>query len=113
MLNYQGIKKDSQRISETKPFMNKYNQEEINFPSEKDDWKRSEKNNATIPLNVFYLKKEKKYHAYVSRNNSNREQQVILLMMKACEAKSKGCKTKSKTQRQWHYLEVKRLSALL
>ena len=55
-----------------------------------------EKNNVTIPLNVLYPKKEKKY-AYVSRNNSNREKQVILLMMQACEAKSKGCKTKFKT----------------
>ena len=39
--------------------MNKYNWEKINFPSEKDDWKKFEKNNVTVTLNVFYAKKEK------------------------------------------------------
>ena len=29
------------------------------FPSEKDDWKKFEKNNVTIALNVLYAKKEK------------------------------------------------------
>ena len=33
--------------------------EGINFLSEKNDWKKIEKNNATIPLNVLYAKKEK------------------------------------------------------
>ena len=33
--------------------------EEINFSSEKDDWKNIEKNNVTIALNVFHAKKEK------------------------------------------------------
>ena len=31
-----------------KPFINKYNWEGINYSSEKDDWKGSEKNNVTI-----------------------------------------------------------------
>ena len=52
-------KKDPQRITKTKPFINKYNWEVINFPSEKDDWKKFEKNNVTTGLNVFYAKKEK------------------------------------------------------
>ena len=56
-LNYQEIKKDRQRITKIKPFINKYNQEGINLPSEKDDWKKIEKNNVTINLNVFYAKK--------------------------------------------------------
>ena len=33
--------------------------ERINFPSEKEDWKKIEKNNVTISLNGFYVKKEK------------------------------------------------------
>ena len=42
--------------------MNKYNWEGINYPSEKKgDWKKFEKNNVTISLNVFYAKKEKKH----------------------------------------------------
>ena len=31
----------------------------MNFPSIKDDWKKIAKNNVTIALNVFYVKKEK------------------------------------------------------
>ena len=31
----------------------------MNFPSEKNDWNKSEKNNVTIALNVLYTKKEK------------------------------------------------------
>ena len=31
----------------------------MNYPSGKDDWRRFEKNNPTITLNVLYAKKEK------------------------------------------------------
>ena len=79
-LNYQKIKKDPQRITKIKLFVNKYNWEGINFLSEKDDWKQFEKNNVAIDLNVLYVKKEKTYPAYVSKYNSNCEKQVILLM---------------------------------
>ena len=34
-LNYPGIKKDSQRISKIKPFIDQHNWKEINFPSRK------------------------------------------------------------------------------
>ena len=57
--NHKEIKKDPQRITKIKPFINKYNWEGINFPSEKDYWKYFEKNNLTIALNVLYAKKEK------------------------------------------------------
>ena len=53
----------------------------INFPSEESDWKKFEKNNVTIALNVWYAKKEKIYPAYVSKHNPNREKQIILLMI--------------------------------
>ena len=58
-LSYEEIKKDAQRITKAKRFRNKYNWEGINFPSEKDDRKKFEKNNVTITLNVLYAKKEK------------------------------------------------------
>ena len=67
-LNYQKIKKDPQRIKIIKPFINKYNWKGIHFPSEKDDWKKFEKNNVAIALNVLYIKKGKTYPAYVSKN---------------------------------------------
>ena len=30
----------------------------MNFPSEKDDWKKIEKNNVKLAINVLYVKKE-------------------------------------------------------
>ena len=57
------------------------------------------KNNVTIALGVFYVKKEKIYPAYVWKNNSNTEKEVIILMI--LNGKS------------WHYLAVKKLSTLL
>ena len=78
-LNYEEMKKDLQRITKIKPFINKYNWEGIYFPSEKNDWKNFEKNNVTVTFNVLYAENEKLYPAYVSKNNSNREKKVCLL----------------------------------
>ena len=50
------------------PFINNYNWAGINFPSEKNDWKKFEKNNVTIALNVLYAKKEKKGTQLMFRN---------------------------------------------
>ena len=55
-----------ERIKKNKPFINKYKWEGINFPSDKDDRKRFEKNNVTIAPNVLYVRKEKIYSVYVS-----------------------------------------------
>ena len=55
----------------------------------------------------MYAKKEKIYPAYVSKNNSNREKRVILLMIPNGEKREAKCKGR------WHYLAVKKLSALL
>ena len=49
----------------------------------------------------MYAKKEKIYPAYVWKHNSNCEKQVILLMIPNGEGQW------------WHYLAVKKLSALL
>ena len=53
----------------------------MNFPSKRDDFKKIEKNNVTITLNVLHAKKEKPFPSYVSKHNSNREKQFILLMI--------------------------------
>ena len=74
--------------------------------------KKFEKNNVTIALNVLYTKKEKIYPPYVSKHNSVREKQVILLIIpngEGCEAKSQGLQGLQRS----HYLAVKQLSALL
>ena len=74
-------KKTRRKITKIKHFINKYKWEGINFPSEKDDWRKLEKNNVTIALNVLYTKKEKAYPSYVSKNKSNREKQDLLLVI--------------------------------
>ena len=40
-------------------FISEYNCKGINFPSEINDWKKFEKNNVTIALNVLHAKKRK------------------------------------------------------
>ena len=47
----------------------KLNWERIIFPSEKNDWKKIEKNSQTNALYILFAKKEKVYLAYVSKNN--------------------------------------------
>ena len=50
-------KKDPKRITKIKPFLNKYyNWGRINFPLEKDDLKKSKKNNGAIAI-ALYVKK--------------------------------------------------------
>ena len=70
-LNHEEIGKNPERITKIKRFTNKHNWEEINFPSEKDYWKKFGKNNVTIALNVFCAKKL--YPACVLKHNQNRE----------------------------------------
>ena len=47
-------------MTKIKPFISKYNWEGINYPSEKDDWKKNDKNdlnvNLNLNLNVLYEK---------------------------------------------------------
>ena len=58
-LNHKEYKKHSERITNMKRFIDKYNWEGINYPSDKNDRKKYEKNILTIALNVLHTKKEK------------------------------------------------------
>ena len=100
-LNYKQIKKDPQRVSKIKPVINQYNWKEINFPSYKKGWKKFDLNNKSIALNILYVPYHTKEirHAYKSKYNLKRDNEVILLMITDGE--------------KWHYLAVKKLSALL
>ena len=44
-------------------------------------WKPFEKNNPTIVFNILYIKEEEIYPAYISKQNSTCEKQIILLMI--------------------------------
>ena len=100
-LDYQRIKKDPQRISKLKPYINQYNWKDIKFPSDKEDWKKFEQNNKEIALNVLFVPHNKKEiePAYTSKYNYKRKKQVILLMI-------------TDDDNRWHYLAVKSLPAL-
>ena len=93
-LNYEQIKKDSQRISKITPFIDQYNWKEINFLTHKKDWNKFEKNNKTIVLNILYVpyNTEEISIAYNSKHNLKPKNQVIFLMI------TDGKK--------WHYLAV-------
>ena len=82
-LNHEKIRDHPERISKIKPFMNHYNWNEIDFPSTDKDWKKFESNNKSIALNILYVphNTEKICHAYKSKYNLTREDQVILLLI--------------------------------
>ena len=100
-LNHEQIKDHPERILKIKPFIDKYDWKEIDFPSTGKDWKKFESNNKSNALNILYVPNntEKIRHAYKSKHNLTRKNQVILLMITDGE--------------KWNYLAVKSLSALL
>ena len=99
-LNIDQINDHPERISKIKPFIEKYNWKDIDFPSTSKDWKKFELNNE-VALNILYVPHgtKKIEIAYKSKHNLTREKQVILLMISNGE--------------NWHYLIVKNLSRLL
>ena len=99
-LNLDKIKRDPQRISKIKPFIDQYNWKDINFPSTSKDWKKFELNNE-IALNVLYVphNTRKIQVAYKSKQNLICDKQGILLMITNGE--------------KWHYLTLKYSPGLL
>ena len=100
-LNYEKINNNRHRISKIKPFIDQYTWNEIDFPSTGKDWKKFESNNKSIALNILYVPHNTKKicHAYKSKCNLTRQNQVILLMITDGE--------------KLHYLAVTSLSRLL
>ena len=100
-LDYQRIKKDPQRISKLKPYINQYNWKDIKFPSDKEDWKKFEQNNKEIALNVLFVPHNKKEIelAYTSKYNYKSKKQLILLLI-------------TDDDNRWHYLAVKSFPTL-
>ena len=94
-LNHEQIKKDPQRITKIQPLINQYNWKEINLLSCQKDLKKFELNNKSIALNILHVphNAEEIKHVYVSKNNTNHENQEILLMII--------------DDKKWHYLAVK------
>ena len=101
-LNHKKINNHPEKLSKIRPFIDQYNRNEINFPSNQNDWKKIVSNNKSIAVNILYISHNTKdiRHAYKSKFNLTTEHQVILLMI-------------SDDGEKWHYLCVKKLSALL
>ena len=99
-LNLDKIRKNPQRISKIKPFIDQYNWKDIHFPSTSKDLKKFEQNNE-IALNILYVPHNtRKIHvAYKSMHNLTCDKQINLLMISNGE--------------NWHYLTVKNLPGLL
>ena len=101
-LNHKQIKSHPERISNFKFFIDQYDLKEIEFHSHTPkDWKKFESNSKPIALNILFVLFNIKnvIIAYKSKHTFKRQNHVTLLMI------TDGKK--------WHYLAVKRLSALL
>ena len=71
-LNNQNIKSNPERITKIKPFIDQDNWKEISLLSHQKYWKSLN----YIPHNIEEIK-----HAFVSKYNTNHENQVILLII--------------------------------
>ena len=99
-LNLDKIRKNLQRISKIKPFIDRYNWKDIDFPATSKDWKKFELDNEIALNNLYIPHNTRKIHVgYKSRHNLTCDKQVILLMISNGE--------------NWHYLTVKNLPGLL
>ena len=88
-------------VSNIKLFINKNKWKGINYASKIDDWKTFEKNNATIALNILYIKRKAIFSANILKINSTCKKQMILLMI--TNEKKEG----------WHDLTIKKPSTSL
>ena len=82
-LNHQKIENHPERISNIKPFIDQYNWKGIDFLAGIKDWKKFEKNNTTIALNIIYVSHNTKTInlAFKSKYNRKRKNKVVLLMI--------------------------------
>ena len=94
-LNHQSIESHPEKILNIGIFTDQYNWEGIEFPAGIKDWKRFERNNKTIALNILFVPHNEKTInlAYKSKYNRKRENQVVLLMITNGE--------------KWHYIALK------
>ena len=113
-LNHEKIRKDPQRISKIRPFIDNYNWKDIEFPSHSKDWKKFEQNNKTIALNILYVPYNTKQirPAYMPKYNNKRDSQVILLMITTNDKNNNNDDEHSDGVKNVHYLAVKSISAL-
>ena len=96
-LHHQDIENHPERITNIGPHIGLYNWEGMEFPAGIKHWKRFERNNKTITLNILFVphEKMKKKINLANKLKYNRkcENQVVLLMITNGE--------------KWHYIDLK------
>ena len=94
-LNHKNNENHPKRILNINSFINQYNWKGIDFPAGIKNWKKSERNNKTIALNVLSVphNKETTNLEYKSKCNRKRENKVIFLIITNSE--------------KWHYIALK------
>ena len=82
-LNHQNIESHPERISNIKPSIDENNREGIDFPAGIKDWKKFERNNKTIALNILFVPHNENTIdlPHKSKYNRKRDNQVVLLMI--------------------------------
>ena len=100
--NYPNIDHHSERISKLKPFINKYNWDNTDFPARHKDYSVFEKNNSDIAINILYVpyKTKEIRQANISKHNKTRNIHANLLMI-------------TDGTGNWFYLAIKSISGLL
>ena len=100
-LNHENIENHPERISNIKSFINQYNLAGLDFPAGIKDWKKFERNNKTIALNILFITHNSKTInvAHKSKYNRKRKNQVVLLMITNSEQSNETDK--------WHYIALK------
>ena len=97
-LNHQEIGCHPERISKINKYTSKYNWNQINFPTQRKDWEKFERDNENIALNISSVpfNKKKIELQYKSKYNPTKTYQVVLLMIT--------------DKIKWHYLALKSIS---
>ena len=99
-LHHLEINNHSERISNIKPHNDKHNWKDINFPAGIKDWKKFERNNKDIALNILSTpSKEKRNIICKSKYNRKRKNEVVLLMITNNEQED--------TKEKWYYIALK------
>ena len=102
-LHHHQIDFHPERISKIKPFINKYNWDQIQCPATNKDWETFEKNNPDVALNVLFVdlenKEKKVYQSFISKFNLSRNKIADILILRDNEKS--------------HYVAIKSLPALL
>ena len=72
-MNHQNINHNPERISHLKPFTNNYSSKDIEFPSHSKDWRKFERNNKTIALNILFIPYKKNTSKQNIKKASNKQ----------------------------------------